>query len=84
MDLKQNIPFETTEAKELAERIAFHAMVCEQEIRERKTGITPDMKCTCGFVKGRGRVCLFCDRWRKALYGGEKWVKYGFYHGFLC
>ena len=73
------VAFETAEigeAKELAERVLFRAKVCEQEMRERKTGATADMMCSCGFVKGRGH-CLFCDRWKCALYGGEHWIKSG-------
>ena len=75
------IAFETAEmgeAKWLAERVLFRAKICEQEMRERKTGVTADMKCSCGFVKGRGHSCLFCDRWKCALYGGERWIKYGY------
>lgn len=75
---KATVAFEMAEDKVLAERVLFRAKVCEQEMRERKTGVTPDMKCTCGFVKGRGYSCLFCDRWKCALYGGENWIKYGF------
>lgn len=76
--------FEVAEDKVLAERVYFRAMVCEQEMRERKTGATPDMKCSCGFVKGRGNTCSYCQRWRQALYGGDNWVKYGSYNGIMC
>lgn len=74
----------TDEEKALAERTLFRATVCEQEMRERKTGVTPDMKCDCGYVKGRGPICRLCDRHKKALYGGEHWILYGFYAGFMC
>jgi len=73
------------ENKVLAERVLFRAMVCEQDMRERKTGVIPYMSCAfCSSVRGRGNMCTFCDRWRQALYGGENWVKYGHYNGFLC
>jgi hypothetical protein len=74
----------TEEEKVLAERVLFRAIVCEQEMRERKTGPTPDMKCACGYVKGRGRICCYCDRHKKALYGGQQWVNTGSYNGFMC
>ena len=72
------------EDKILAERVHFRAMVCEQEMRERKTGATHDMKCSCGHVKGRGNMCASCIRWRQALYGADNWVKYGSYNGIMC
>ena len=83
---KAKAAFEVAEgdAKVLAERVLFRAMICEQEFRERETGITEDMRCKCRYVRGRGYNCLYCERWRKALYGGEQWVKTGFYNGFLC
>ena len=74
----------TGEEKVVAERALFRAIVCEQEMRERKTGPTPDMKCACGYVKGRGPICCYCDRHKKALYGGELWVNTGSYNGFMC
>jgi hypothetical protein len=81
-----SLAFELAEEgdKVLAERVLFRATVCEQDMRERKTGVTDDMKCSCLYVKGRGHSCALCDRWRQALYGGENWVKYGHYNGFLC
>jgi hypothetical protein len=81
---KAKAAFEGAEDKEVAERLIFYRTVCEQELRERKTGATPDMACLCGKVKGRGFVCSYCDRWRKALYGGQTWVRTGYYHGSLC
>ena len=67
----------------VTERRFFYAMVREQGLREQKTGITADMSCGCGFVKGRGKNCDYCKRWHDALYGGKNWVRYGFYSGFL-
>lgn len=72
------------EAKIHAERVLFRAQVSDQCMRMDKNGVTPDMKCTCGFVKGRGYACSFCARWKKALYGGDVWVQTGEYMGFLC
>lgn len=65
------------EAKVLAERALFRAKACNQRMREDKGGATPDMECACGCVKGRGAMCLFCDRVKCALYGGDDWIKYG-------
>ena len=79
------LAFELAEGddKVVAERVLFRATVCEQDMRERKTGVTDDMKCICLYVKGRGYSCSKCQRWREALYGGSNWVKYGHYSGFL-
>ena len=81
---KAKAAFEVAEDKVLAERILFRAQVTEQCMREKKTGVTPDMRCGCGFIKGRGHSCAFCNRFKQALYGGDNWVKYGSYNGFLC
>lgn len=79
------LAFELAEGddKVVAERVLFRATICEQDMRERKTGVTNDMSCVCLYVKGRGLSCSKCQRWREALYGGAEWVKYGHYNGFL-
>jgi len=74
--------FEAAEGdtKVIAERRFRYAMVCEQNMRERRSGVTTDMMCEdCGCIKGRGISCSDCCRWREAFYGGTEWVEHGNY-----